>query len=851
MAGPVKAIGGRSYICAQHLLALEPAAAELATAAIQLARQDWPISFNILRVREDLGEVALLNYPTLAEEPFPALSDSWRVHPATALVSHRTYRQSLNPPILHRTELLLEATHPNRQQLAELTAICESLGLFDEPTKIGFKQQWDRLIASKGYEVCGFQLVPISNRIPEEADLLDSPYTGTIARHLTALSRTTLSAPVQCVIRHGLLRIETSFFDYGCGKGDDLQTLASLGYQVAGWDPYFRPNSLRQAAEVVNIGFVINVIENRAERVDALLGAYELARQVLVVAAMTASEDSRCGALYRDGVLTSRRTFQKYFTQAELQQFIETVLGEDAYPAAPGVFYVFKDRCLEQQYLFARSANRSRVIRARLTQPRVHSNREAIPKRQARSNELSAERRALLQSLWEQCLHLGRHPEADEIENTDLLTAQFRSVRGALNRCLREFGVDAFESAQRGRKADILVMLALQFFGSRKRFTQLDDSFKRNVRALFKSYAVAENEARELLFSVQDKDLIKSKCLEASTLGLGWLEAEHSLQLHTSLIERLDPVLRVYIGCASALAGDVAQYDLAKIHIESGKVTLMAYDDFLGKPLPALLRRVKARLRDQELDVFEYGDRYPPTVLYRKCRYINEEFPQYTEQQEFDEALERLGLFDLSSHGDPEAEVQAKLHAHRWAIQGFALMRATHLPKPDDPCGNVFTFRQLIECGETWQQYRMPNRPMTAASYNALFDLCRYIIDPVVEYFGAIRLTYGFASHELTKQIAARIDPRLDQHAACECNRRGALICARGGAAIDFLVEDEDMSVVADWIRRELPFDRMYYYGADRPLHVSYGPEHSREFFEMIERNGRRVPRRVSKDFRC
>src|SRR5690606_32505448 len=109
MAAPVKTISGRSYVCAQHLSALEPAEARLASAAIQLAQQSWPISFNVLRIKEELGEVALLNYPTLAEEPFPALSDSWRVHPATALVSHRTYRQSLNPPILHRTELLLEA----------------------------------------------------------------------------------------------------------------------------------------------------------------------------------------------------------------------------------------------------------------------------------------------------------------------------------------------------------------------------------------------------------------------------------------------------------------------------------------------------------------------------------------------------------------------------------------------------------------------------------------------------------------------------------------------------------------------------------------------------------------------
>ena len=57
-------------------------------------------------------------------------------------------------------------------------------------------------------------------------------------------------------------------------------------------------------------------------------------------------------------------------------------------------------------------------------------------------------------------------------------------------------------------------------------------------------------------------------------MGLGWLDADHSLQLHTSLVPRLDPILRVYVGCATALYGDVLSADLVKIHIQSGKVTL-------------------------------------------------------------------------------------------------------------------------------------------------------------------------------------------------------------------------------------------------------------------------------------
>jgi hypothetical protein len=119
------------------------------------------------------------------------------------------------------------------------------------------------------------------------------------------------------------------------------------------------------------------------------------------------------------------------------------------------------------------------------------------------------------------------------------------------------------------------------------------------------------------------------------------------------------------------------------------------------------------------------------------------------------------------------------------------------------------------------------------------------VLDPVVEYFGGIKLTYGFASASLVRHIKGAIAPKLDQHAACEVNRNGQLISPRRGAAIDFLVEYEDMTEVARWISNNCPFDRMYIYGVDRPIHVSVGPDRAKEVFEMVSVGGRRLPRRI------
>ena len=120
------------------------------------------------------------------------------------------------------------------------------------------------------------------------------------------------------------------------------------------------------------------------------------------------------------------------------------------------------------------------------------------------------------------------------------------------------------------------------------------------------------------------------------------------------------------------------------------------------------------------------------------------------------------------------------------------------------------------------------------------------MLDPVVEYFGGIELTYGFAGQQLTRLISGRIAPAIDQHAASEVNAAGKAICGRGGAAIDFLVQFEDMREVASWVVANCVFDRMYFYGKERPLHVSVGPHLTREVYEMVDKGGRRIPRRLS-----
>ena len=60
---------------------------------------------------------------------------------------------------------------------------------------------------------------------------------------------------------------------------------------------------------------------------------------------------------------------------------------------------------------------------------------------------------------------------------------------------------------------------------------------------------------------------------------------------------------------------------------------------------------------------------------------------------------------------------------------------------------------------------------------------------------------------------------------------------------MDFLVHDEDMVEVARWVGTHCRFDRIYVYGNDRPIHVSVGPENSRQVVRMEMRGNRTVPK--------
>ena len=821
---------------------------ELVQAALAAMKEEELKLCNVAKINLHQKRLSFLHYLNFDQDPFPTLNCSWVFDSATKEFSIRSYATSLNPPILHRKELLVGNDHPLREQWQRITDSAEALGLFSSGRPIGFRLNWLRLIADKGLRIVEDQILPLGNEV-ELLDIRELEASTGINRHLTALSRLSLSAPMQLMISHGLITQSIDVFDYGCGKGDDVKGLTEIGLECQGWDPHFANENPIVPAKVVNLGFVVNVIEDPAERVEAIQRAFGIAKVALVVSVMLHSKD-RPGRPYLDGFLTSRNTFQKYYSQEEFKDYLEGVLGHDAIMIGPGIGLIFVDKEAEQRFLFGR--HRSSNVARRLLSARLSPRIPRVPREQrVRTHGVSKAEREFeelhttLEILWRQSLDLGRFPESFEV--TNIREIQEKVTFNRAKRLVRtHFDLGLLEVAAQTRADDIKLFFVARQFAKRAPYKELDLRIKTDIKHFFGDYKVATEEALKLLLESANPDAIRNACEKAESDGIGWLEENsHSLQLHISLIERLPSVLRAYVTCGLILWDNVSDFQLIKIHVQSGKLSLLQYFDFDTSAIPLLIKRIKINIPKLDYDVFEYEEgTFPPPPLLYKGRYMHEDMAGYAEQVEFDEALEAVGILDEFNHSPTLAQIREKLSARRLEIDGFNLRKSSSIPSLDQNCGKYLKFRDLIQCGETQSRLGIPNIPLNPDTYNALYFLGTQVLDPVIDYFGAVKLTYGFCSPALGAKISSRVAPKLDQHASHECNLQGKAICDRLGAAVDFIIEDEDMIEVAQWIAENLTFDRIYLYGRTKPIHVSLSNAPARLVtFMVLTAAGRRMPR--------
>lgn len=579
--------------------------------ALKIEDGEW----NIVKYYKRDYKLALLNYPTFFDYAYPSLHTSFTIDLAKLSLRKASYEKSDNPPILHRKETFLPSNHEAVTLFKSFTEEGERLGLYENSRTIGFKKNWEKLISNKGYFIDEEgHIKPKAETSPEEASS-QIAVNGEIDRHKTAIDRNQLSQPMQILAKHNYFDGNWSILDYGCGKGDDLRELEAHGLNISGWDPVHNPEGELSNSDIVNLGFVLNVIEDREERTETLNRAWEYSDKLLVVSVMVAGESVISQFQpYKDGIVTSRNTFQKYYAQSEIRSYIETSLHENAIAVGQGIFLVFKDKLEEQQFL----SDRQHIRRdwQQKTQREIKTREPALKK------DFIDKHIEIFTDFWETSLELGRIPANSEFEFSEQLRRIAGSHIKAHEALKKHFGDSLFEEAYKSRKQDLLVYFALGLFEKRKPQTKMPDSLKRDIKAFFSSYNAAIDEAKELLFSVGSNEIIFEACNQAyKTLQCGYIQEGHSYTFHKNYLGDLPPELRVYIGCATQLYGDIDDIHLIKAHMRSGKVSLMRYDDW-SKDTPMLVERIKIKLRDQDIDFFDYGERFEPSPLIDKYKYM-------------------------------------------------------------------------------------------------------------------------------------------------------------------------------------------------------------------------------------
>ena len=472
-----------------------------------------------------------------------------------------------------------------------------------------------------------------------------------VQRYKTAIGRPALSLPAKLLFQSGLVTDETTVLDYGCGRGDDVKFLKELGIPAVGWDPHFVPDpSLLVNHDIVNLGFVLNVIEEPKERQTVLSDAYALADKCLSVSVMLHSQnDTSTSIPFKDGQLTSKKTFQKYYEQLELEELISKQLSVNPIAAAPGTFFIFKDETLEQDFLLKRQLGIIQDYEPRDLLTKV------IEKKEKSDLILRT-----TQNLIKHTLAFARKPEVEELPRyfRQQLAKTELSYRLIFNAASQQISEEQLKDAVLRKKEQLKLFFAMYFFSSRPKYRKLASTLQKDIRLHFGSMKDLEGDAKTLLYSLGDKELLLADSIEAQANGYGYYQDE-KFTFRPQNLAKIPIRLRGVISIAERLAGAIEGNDLIRIHIESKKVSYIKVENFDLSPLPRMLARTIVKFRKNEIINLDHCKDGRVKTVYLKSRWMSSTDPNYKVQSEFDDLI--LNSLDLDFSGEgPRFEQFAK-----------------------------------------------------------------------------------------------------------------------------------------------------------------------------------------------
>ena len=473
------------------------------------------------------------------------------------------------------------------------------------------------------------------------------------------MQRYRCSRPIALALADGVISKETSIFDYGCGRGGDIQFLRKQKIAAHGWDPHYCPDKPLQKAAVVNLGFVINVIEDPTERAQALRNAFELAQDVLI-ASVRVDQVPEGSVEFADGHLTTKGTFQKIFGQSEFRDYVEETLGRRVKMASLGVAYVFKNDEREAQFIANRAFTRRLEYRTDLIE--------------------SFAKNTVARRFVKLGTQLGRLPSPSEFRDYTKLLDFFGSEHRIERLFLHRVDRAAFDGSRLERREDLQTYIAsLYLEGVRPPpLGSLPENLQRDIRAFWGSYAAACEDSRKFLFSIGQPECVRAVC---QSCAVGKL-LPGDLYFHRSVEDRLPTILRLIMAAARRIVGEV-EYDVAKIATDGRVLSFMSYPNFDTDPHPVLVRSLRVYLPRANYGIRDYSTSANPPILHRKETFVAPDYPHYEKFRALTEAEEKADLLSHTNIGSRETWTHL-LNLRGFAVSGHALERVSVALKHDD-----------------------------------------------------------------------------------------------------------------------------------------------------------------------
>lgn len=405
----------------------------------------------------------------------------------------------------------------------------------------------------------------------------------------------------------------------------------------------------------MTLTYVVNVIEDPAERHRVLSDAWALSGRCLVVSTRLTWERKQVnGVAVGDGTVTRRNTFQRLYSPAELRTLVEQTTGVRAISPVPGVAYAFRHDDDRLAYL-ARRVAPEQIWRA--------------------GDDIQSAVAALAHFLEQR----GRMPELEETPDALLPLLRNLTRRNLARLTAQEADPEHVTQGRRRSMLNVLLLLGIEVFNGRSPLQSLSLPVQADIRAFFESYKEACRRADRLLLKLRDDTYLRN--VMRNSVGK---MTPTAIYVHRRAVESMPVLLKLYEHCGAIAVGRPGDWDLVKLSHEGRSVSWLGYPDFDLDPHPRLAWSYSVDMRKLEGSYRSYLDSDNRPLLHRKHEFLCPDDPEAAKYRRLTEQEIRAGLYAQPHLIGNEHGWESALNTAGVRLNGHRLLRTAVTARHSD-----------------------------------------------------------------------------------------------------------------------------------------------------------------------